>query len=222
MDLLNSHDYYLRFAAAARGHNGDLTQLEHGGSLATFGEGPRLALMSGLHGDERSGPLAILQWLEESSGKELVPRGCQLWVAPLVNAHGWDAGVREWNGQDLNRLFGSDAPPFLSAIMNSLDSQLPCVFLDLHEDSDRPELYIYHYVEDRHDVDVQLAEALGATLVAWSDFGPWEGSGEVFLRRRGCQRCITIEIPPTWSLDERIGYARRAIEWMTTHLDAIC
>lgn len=178
--------------------------------------------MSGLHGDEKSGPLAILRWLEESSQAELVPNGYQLWVAPLVNDQGWDRGEREWNGQDLNRVFGSNAPSFLSSLMNSLESELPCVFLDLHEDSDRPELYIYHYLGDQHGVDVQLAGVLGAKLVDWSDLHPWEGSGEVFLRRRGCSRCITVEIPPTWSLDVRIDCARQAIRWMSSHVDAFC
>ncbi len=222
MDFLNFHEYYLRFEAAALKRNAILTRLEHGGSIATFGGGPRLALMSGLHGDERSGPLAILRWLEESGEAKRIPHGYQLWVTPLVNDKGWDSGIREWSGQDLNRVFSSGAPSFLGAIMNSLDSQLPCVFLDLHEDSDRPELYIYHYLEDRHGVDVQLAGALGAKLVNWSDLQPWEGSGEVFLRRRGCDKCITVEIPPTWSLDARIDCAQQAIRWISTHVDAFC
>ncbi len=219
---ISSTEYYRRFEIAAAKYQARLTRLEQGGYIATVGNGTRVALMSGLHGDERSGPLAILEWLEQTQEKKLIPDGYQLWIAPLVNSLGWDHQSREWNSLDLNRLFNASAPPFLKSIMASLSSPLPCLFLDLHEDSDYRDLYIYHYVGDQHDADVELAQVLGARLQTWSDFGPWQGSGEVFLREQGCNQCITVEIPPTWELPDRIRCARQAIRWMLDNVPKFC
>lgn len=222
LDLPSFREYYRLFEVAATAHQATLMPLEHGGSIAVLGNGTRVALMSGLHGDERSGPLAILRWLDEAGGNRLVPEGYQLWIAPLVNDLGWDNGVREWGSQDLNRSFNATAPAFLKSTMTSLCSPLPCLFLDLHEDSDRSYLYVYHYAADHHGADSDLAQILGARLEEWSDPVPWEGSSEVFLRRQGCDKCITVEIPPVWPIEDRIKTARRAIQWMCTRLDAIC
>lgn len=222
MDHISFSEYCRRFEMAAAKYKATLTTLEHGGSIATLGSGIRVALMSGLHGDEQSGPLAILEWLEQTNEKKLIPEGYQLWIAPLVNDLGWDHQSREWNSFDLNRLFNASAPPFLKSIMSSLSSPLPCLFLDLHEDSDYRDLYIYRYINDPPGAEIELAQALGARLETWSDFGPWQGSCEVFLRQQGCNQCITVEIPPVWSMADRVRCARQAIQWMNNNLQRFC
>ena len=58
---------------------------------------PVLALLGGLHGDEVSGPLMLLDWLE-TAPEPLLPAGCCVWLLPLVNDQGWEAEAREARG----------------------------------------------------------------------------------------------------------------------------
>src|SRR3954467_11193321 len=71
---------------------------------------PRLNLYisSGIHGDEPSGPLAILQLLEEDRW----PGGIQIWLSPCLNPNGFRLNTREnENGVDLNRDYRSRRTP---------------------------------------------------------------------------------------------------------------
>lgn len=174
--------------------------------------------MSGLHGDERSGPLAILNWLEETSIANPIPNQWQLWLAPLLNDLGWDRGIRLWNNLDLNRSFNSEAPNFLKPMMSDLAFPCPAIFLDLHEDSTKDYPYVFNYIDDCHGLAINLAQAIGARIETWTLLTEWEGTSESYLRRNGCNHCVTIEAPPIWSLRERLTWNKKAIFWSIEHL----
>ena len=196
--------------------------LAHGGLIAKINDtGPCLAVISGLHGDERSGPLALLEWICKQDGP-LCPGDRRLWLLPLLNDQGWDKRERKWQEVDLNRVFlpaGTTTPLFVQEVMDEWARRLPDMFLDIHEDSSRPdEPYLYWYKEETHDLALRLAEHLQVKSEPWDDFEYWRGSDEVYLRTLGCTACITIESPTGWPMQERIKWNLAAVEWCIEHL----
>jgi predicted deacylase len=215
-----------RFEIAARRRGARLYRLPNGAPYCwLYGQGagalsPTLAMLGGLHGDEVSGPLMLLDWLENAPAP-LVPAGCRVYLLPLVNDQGWDAGAREWHGYDLNRSFlpGKRAAPVLSPLMRSLRRIPPDLFLDFHEDGfNPPDAYIFRYTQEKHDLPDRLAAELSLHVVEWTEFGEWEGCSEIYLRRMGVTRCITLEAHGDRSLEERVAWNRRVLDWALKEL----
>jgi predicted deacylase len=213
---LDFRDFHNHFEQLASTRGASVRRLANGGCLVLFGQAdlPRLAIMSGVHGDERSGPLALLDWLRHLDHSFSLDMA--IWMVPLLNDVGWDANVREWQGINLNSAFLSQvAPSFVAEVMADLAAYVPRVFLDLHEDSEKPFPYVFRYSEDRHDFVTGLQQVLGAVDIPWSpdDIQPWKGSTEIYVRHLGCDRSATIEAPPAWPLDTRIEWNLRAVRW---------
>jgi predicted deacylase len=215
MEIPTAKQFNERFLAAALRHNADITELDHHVSIARLGSGPRLGFLGGLHGDERSGPLALLRWFEDTPTGALIPDGISLWVAPLVNTPGWDADSRHWHDEkDLNRSFTDDrAPDFLRLLMADLADPLPAMYIDLHEDESSEAHYYFIYKRDTHDLAQRMAAALESNLVEWDDDDHWTGSSETFVRGAGCPYATTTEAVWAQSLDERIDWQLRTIFW---------
>lgn|GEM_PF-2219892 len=212
-------EYYRAFAAALDGR-ARLTRLPNGALTALIGRGGRrLAVLAGLHGDEIGGPLGLLDWVAQS--KALLPPGVSLWLLPLANDLGWDAGEREWQGLDLNRAFlpGRRAPAMLRPVMASWRRRPPDLFLDFHEDLEcQGPAYIFRYTEEQHDLPEKMAAALNAPMLDWTEFAEWEGCSELFLRSLGCDRCVTLETPAGWSLEQRRRWVCQVLDWSLQYL----
>lgn len=73
-----------------------------------FGEGRAVRVLGGHHGDEGSSVEVALQLAEAvASGAVLLPGNLELWIVPVVNPDGLDAGTRHSAaGVDLNRNYG--------------------------------------------------------------------------------------------------------------------
>ena len=203
-------NYYRAFRNATKRHGGQIMRLTNGSHIFCLErpDRPRLAFFSGLHGDERSGPLALLEWLAQSPDLEALDSS--LLVLPLLNDAGWDAGTRDWNGQNLNRAFCDNStsvkPPFVREAMDSLRNFMPDLFLDLHEVVEVDFPYVYRYTRDSHDLSQRLQKALDAADEPWSSMEQWDGTTEVFVRRLGCDLCATIEAPCSWPLKRRVSW----------------
>jgi predicted deacylase len=226
LNRLSFHEYHDRFAAATRKHGGNVRRLSHGGCVATFGDPrrSRFAVLSGLHGDERSGPVALLHGLEQVRGWAATAKEFEFWVAPLVNDAGWDENTRNWHSLNLNRSFLPElAPPFLNELMADLSTRVPSLYFDLHEDSEKSFAYVYRYTEDRHDLAERLERLLEAKDVPWSpeELERWKGASEVFVRRLGCNRCATLETPPAWALGQRVAWYLRALEYGSCYFNEL-
>lgn len=66
----------------------------------------RIAIFAGLHGDEPEGVLAALEILHRCAAQPALAEGYCLYVYPLCNPTGFEAGTREsFSGKDLNREF---------------------------------------------------------------------------------------------------------------------
>lgn len=216
MNTLSFRAYYQRFETAACQRGAVLERVSNGLSVAFFGGSnvPRLAIMSGVHGDERSGPQAILSWLEKQTPYLFPGPDRGLIVVPLVNDLGWDANCRDWNGIDLNRSFHlPGAPNFLREILNLLVTARPQIFLDLHEDDYIEKPYVFRLEGENDHLSAHLAAALGFQESSWAWEPVWDGSAEVVLRRSGCHNSMTLEVPFDLPLENRVAWNIQAIEW---------
>ena len=69
----------------------------------------RIGIFAGIHGDEESGVLAAIQFLRELQINPDISEFYELFVYPICNPWGFDAGCREGaSGKDLNRCFWGD------------------------------------------------------------------------------------------------------------------
>jgi protein MpaA len=102
---------------------------------------------TGIHGDEPSGPLAIIELLRQN----LWPKA-NLWLVPCVNPTGFRRNTRENDqGIDLNRDYRSLATPEISAHARWLQQQPPFdLSLLLHEDWEANGFYVYELNPENH------------------------------------------------------------------------
>ena len=100
----------------------------------------RIYLSTGIHGDEPSGPLAILRLLEENTWP-----AANIWLVPCLNPTGFPQNTREnAAGIDLNRNYRHLTATEISAHVRWLDQQ-PGFDLSivLHEDWEANGFYVY-------------------------------------------------------------------------------
>lgn len=123
-----------------------------------------ICLATGVHGDEPAGIEAMLRMLEDLQ----VPSGVAIDCFPCMNPAGFAAGKREDDqGQDLNRLFGTDNPPEpIRLFQQAVQGRRYDLFLDLHEDSGTQGFYAYELSGRRGLLGRSLIKALKAKRVA--------------------------------------------------------
>ena len=123
----------------------------------TCSEGPRIYLSSGIHGDETSGPLALLQMLQQPD----FFTGFDTTIFPVLNPNGLARGVRfNADGIDLNRDYRNSRS---LEIQSHIEALLTLGRFDaamlLHEDTDGIGAYLY----ELNDV---LSPSLGTEIIA--------------------------------------------------------
>lgn len=215
IDALRFRDYSSLFSGAASAAGASVLPLSSGGCCAQWrGHGPGIALLSGVHGEERAGPIALLGLVQDLAASGLA---FPLWVCPLLNGDGWDARTRCWRKRNLNDLFLSVSdrpPPFMKEVMAQLAAFRPALFADLHEDSASTRAYLFKFNRDPHTLCDDLAEHMGCWACPWAPGPRWDGSSENFVRGLGCDRTVTLETPLAWPLEKRVAWHRRALDWL--------
>lgn len=208
-------EFYDRFAAIARREGASVERFGNGAYSAHFGSprDPLAFFMSGLHGDEQAGPLALLEWLEKDGHHRLLKKNIALKVIPLVNDLGWDRYTRNYGRQNLNRNFDSRAPGFLRQMMLAIEKRPPKFFLDLHEDQQVRNAYIFRMAGDASGLSEFLQANMQAYDLLWKPARTWGGTSEVFVRSLGCRYAATTETPRGWSLRRRIRWHCVCLDW---------
>lgn len=123
----------------------------------------RIGLFAGVHGDEVSGVLASIEFLERLHAEPERARGYELFVYPVVNSWGYVEGSR-WtrSGLDLNRQFWSGST---ETEVQVLERQLRKLNFDgiiaLHSDDTSEGLYgfVKGHELTRHVLEPALVEA---------------------------------------------------------------
>lgn len=200
-------------------------------SRKVAGRAPRILIAAGIHGDEPAGPHAVLSLLEQfEKGWEALHR-LQVEIVPLINPSGFDRRERHnQTGTDLNRTFGSPAPPpEIRLLMDDYRRRPIDLFVDLHEDVDTPGFYLYELAPDLpsafgpkilaalraegHPINLSpVIEGMAATdglILRTSRTVPRffrQGAPQgLYMKRLGARRTLTFESPPRLPLSDRVA-----------------
>lgn len=179
------------------------------------------SIISGIHGDEKAGPLFLYQLLKTLvKNKDSIPDG--LLIIPLVNNIGWDYNSRfykEWKEDyfgpdiDLNRQFKKDTEiKLIQEIMNIYRDKPIVLHWDIHEDDSRNYEYVFGF-SGNSDLSKELAQYLECWLEIWVQF---DGSSESFLIDLFDRQVssLTTETPPIWELAQRIEWNKKVFDWL--------
>jgi|GEM_PF-1279349 len=212
VDALDFRAFTARLGRAAAKHGLRMHGLSNGAIILTTHEsvsGPKVALLSGLHGEERAGPIALLTWLERT---RTLPKDVRLWICPLLSRRTWDSRERAPGGTNLNRVWNADeAPPIVADAMASLRAFKPDVFIDLHEEQTIDDGRAYAHRHGTSAWGRYLQRVLGASTRE----GVWHKldgkTAESFVRSIGCKRTSTVETAQTEPLAKRVNFHAQAI-----------
>ena len=109
----------------------------------------RILIMSGIHGNEVSGPDVVFDFLKKIRRLKKRYEKLHFDVFPVLNPSGYTLGTRKnAEGKDLNRWF-FDSPqkdePFECAILRNFFNSIQepyDLLISLHEDQDRKKFYL--------------------------------------------------------------------------------
>ena len=123
----------------------------------------RVGIFAGIHGDEVAGIHASIRFLQMLAAEPELARGYEIYVYPLCNPSGFEAGTRlSRNGHDLNREFWIGSRQLE---VQFLERQIRTLrfdgFISLHADDDSPGLYAFALGAQvtQHVVEPALAAA---------------------------------------------------------------
>lgn len=104
---------------------------------------PRVAIVAGIHGDETSGPLAILDYLKLAGN--VTRARFPVRFLPVANPYGYDKGARRnAENKDLNRGWRGALRGERQLLYSAVSKSVRC-FVSLHEDDEAPGLYMHVY-----------------------------------------------------------------------------
>ena len=172
---------------------------------------PMISITAGVHGDERSGPAALLRLVED----DLLDSRFAYRMWPCTNPTGFERNTRESiDGADINRTFGrgGGSPEAKAVVMANRDLKF-ALALDLHEDCDAERFYVYAYgdlaVAQRLATELHV-EALRPDPVAErEELGGLSLS--LLLQRNAARRVCTFEAPGLRPYAERVELHMTAV-----------
>jgi hypothetical protein len=101
---------------------------------------PKLAILSGLHGDEPGGPHGILKFLLDKNNYKNI----NLLSIPVLNPHGIERHIRRDSAnKDLNRQWDSNDRKIVAKTKKMILKFSPNALLSLHEDESVDGFYLY-------------------------------------------------------------------------------
>jgi murein peptide amidase A len=166
-----------------------------------------LYISTGVHGDEPSGPLAILRMLRENAWPE-----ANLWLMPCLNPDGFRLNTREnGSGTDLNRDYRDPKTPEVRAHIQWLEQQ-PAFDLSilLHEDWEANGFYVYELnPENRVSIAEQIVEAVRALcpIESANRVDDWECVGGIIRPQ------VRPEDRPLWAEALYLGIHKSALNY---------
>jgi predicted deacylase len=195
----------------------------------------RILLISGIHGDELSGPHILFEFLQKI---EQCPE-LEFEFLPFLNPSGFLKGTREnEDGKDLNRWFfdkpKKDEPKECSLIKEFFDSESYDFLISFHEDPEIEDFYLYN--DTNHEKDSPLIQSIFETVNSFGvEFyngvdndedgmlsengyiGPSPTDGEAtleayLLRNEKVKEALTIEIPGLLDLEKKIALGKAILE----------
>jgi predicted deacylase len=158
-------------------------------------------VVSGIHGDETSGPRALNIW------RRHVKPGQGIGVVVVPSVMPAD-GSRLKSGRDPNRDFSRRRLPVISEIRDLVTQFEPNFFIDVHEDEESDEAYVFARRSLAGNKARLLARAMSVKARPWS-VGD-SGSSENVFTDMGIPSA-TVEVPPTWPMAKRVAFLIRTL-----------
>lgn len=174
-----------------------------------------LLVSAGMHGNEPSGPLGVVEFLKRIDLKKI---DVNITILPLCNPAGFDRNKRR-NDQrrDLNRHFSDNV---LTQENKTIYSQVkdihPDVMLALHEDISQDKFFLYETARTTQPYDLEILEEAKKTFDINTDpfmytdpningvvFDQAAGALEDRLYADGVAYAVTLETPGTQDLLKR-------------------
>ncbi len=210
MITLDFDSYNTRLDRAVIKNGGEIVILSNKARVIFFNKNKkdRIIIMSGVHGDERGGPIAILKFLENSKitiDEEVV-------VVPLLNDEGWDKNKREYGKIDLNRNFNKNGPKFILELRKIISERPIDQFIDLHEDIDE-DGFVYKLKSDKSHLADNIAKVVECKIEYEDDHFAWGNTTEKFIRSLGCKHAVTTEAPGKISAEEKVEWNYKIVDY---------
>jgi hypothetical protein len=215
-----SHENYMkRFIVAAEKHNFSCVELGSNRKVFYLGSGAmHLAIISGIHGEERAGPIALLKFLERTKVGSLIPNNISLLISPLLGFDAWDKKSRENEKLNLNESWSKKAAPdYIHKLKIELENFKPDLFFDFHEDStiEDEEPYLFRRKSNKNIIfELQNAMDICRKKGIWRKSVEYPGSSESFAHSIGCPETTTVETPQTQPLRNRVGFNLAVLDWI--------
>jgi predicted deacylase len=195
-----------------------------------FFDGPKILMAGGFHGDEPGGPWSILNFLEE----KFYPKDVNLSFLPLVNISGFRLSRRSnFFGHQPNRGYvdvgdgqpASEEDKILKDNINILKVFAVNSMITIHED-DEEKFFIYTLGKNKKLVEA--IKKIGGNYFGIKEDGVLKGdnvrtkdgiveddydsSFEHFIKKNGCDVCITVELPKKRNFEERVNCGVKIIK----------
>ena len=229
---LPAETYMNRFVAAAKKHGFKKRSLSFGRALFYLGTGPKKVLItSGIHGEERAGPIALLHYLENTPKGQLIAANSTLMVCPLIGHDAWNNKKRKENNKtNLNSVWYHKhdkdpktlrIPRYIQEMKRAIIKFKPEFFLDFHEDTTikDKEPYCFRMNTNRGMVyNLQGVFGLSRKKGVWS-YPDWIGTTETFVAQTGRLETTTIETPQSKHLKFRVGFDLGVLKWLKKTLE---
>ena len=211
VDSLDYETYIRFFDAFAERAGMEIDVLPGGLRLYAAGDGrPSTFIIAGQHGDERAGPIALLEMVRD----EELPALGSVRICPITHPEAWDSHTRMPGGLDMNRVWDmNEAPPEILTLMMSIESRPPDFFLDLHE-SNHEHSKSGEMFEIRHSDTPwgrRLVHALGPGVVAHKLHSYIDGSARKYTYDFGVRETAVTETSTLFSLPERVEFHKEVI-----------
>ena len=179
---------------------------------------PKLAILSGLHGDEPGGPYGILDFFKDKDNYKNI----NLLSIPVLNPYGIERNTRKDDSNtDLNRQWDSNDRKIVYKTKKMILKFKPDVLLSLHEDASVDGFYLYPSIGVPSKLLKKIRSMLGTYLEPIKDgnihgdkvadgivYDPnvkrpkHKKSMEFFFEKRKIPN-ITLELPSRLTLDNR-------------------
>ena len=174
--------------------------LSNGAKIYNFGR-PKLFLMGGVHGEERAPVMALMTIIKDDLK--------DVWVLPCLNIQGHKELNRFCGDKNLNGEFKGDTTiDFMLELMEILKNNIPDTFVDLHEDVNSSNDYIWSDF-DNDDAKVRVyCERHKVGLIYQPDIDEYYystvGTSQSFAREIGVKNCYTTETAQYAPFDKRL------------------
>lgn len=177
--------------------------------------GQTLCFSAGVHGNEPSGPWAILEFLKTYHPQDGDPR---MVILPVLNPDGFFRNKRmNYDRINLNRhFFQKPVPDEIKTLMSLVEKEKIDYFLALHEDDEKKGFYLYRYGENNLMAD-QITDFLSKRTLLCRDHKIYgeaaikgviahpktDGSFENWMYRQGIPS-VCLEAPDSVSFEKKV------------------